>query len=133
MIAATLFSVSLGVQASLSGVSPPRFDPQEQAQIVQRQRDAALLPAVHRATACIVRRVKADTRYHDALRPGDINDLIVDAIPACEQPVRILIDVHDRMFGNGSGEAFFMGPYLDVLPAAVARQVQPMPVSQSKK
>jgi hypothetical protein len=30
-----------------------------------------------------------------------------------------MIDAYDRYFGDGAGEAFFMGPYLDVLPAAV--------------
>jgi len=34
------------------------------------------------------------------------------------------IDAHDRMYGAGSGEAFLLGPYLDVLPAAVVGQVK---------
>jgi len=28
------------------------------------------------------------------------------------------------MYGNGSGEAFLLGPYLDVLPGAVVKQVK---------
>ena len=28
------------------------------------------------------------------------------------------------MYGDGSGEAFLLGPYLDVLPAAVINQVR---------
>jgi hypothetical protein len=28
------------------------------------------------------------------------------------------------MYGTGSGEAFLLGPYLDVLPAAVVKQVR---------
>jgi hypothetical protein len=37
-----------------------------------------------------------------------------------------MIDAYDRFFGDGAGEAFFMGPYLDALPAAVsARAVDP--------
>jgi hypothetical protein len=35
-----------------------------------------------------------------------------------------MIDAHDRMYGSGSGEAFLLGPYLDVLPAAVVGQVK---------
>ena len=35
-----------------------------------------------------------------------------------------MIDAHDRMYGTGSGEAFLLGPYLDVLPAAVIKQVR---------
>jgi hypothetical protein len=33
--------------------------------------------------------------------------------------VRALIDAHDRYYGAGTGEQFFMGPYLDSLPAVV--------------
>ena len=28
------------------------------------------------------------------------------------------------MYGDGSGEAFLLGPYLDVLPAVVVKQVK---------
>jgi hypothetical protein len=35
-----------------------------------------------------------------------------------------MIDAHDRLYGIGSGEAFLLGPYLDVLPSAVAKQVK---------
>ena len=76
------------------------------------------------ATACIVRRVTADPRYTNDIRPVEVNDLIVDSITACARPVRAMIDAHDRMYGSGSGEAFPLGPYLDVLPAAVVRQVK---------
>jgi len=68
--------------------------------------------------------VTADPRYKNELRADEINDLIVDSITACKQPVRAMINAHDRMYGHGSGEAFLVGPYLDVLPAAVVRQVR---------
>jgi len=35
--------------------------------------------------------------------------------------MRALIDVHDRLFGEGAGETYFMGPYLDALPGAVKK------------
>jgi hypothetical protein len=35
------------------------------------------------------------------------------------QAVRAMIDAYDQYYGDGSGEAFFMGPYLDVLPKMV--------------
>ncbi len=89
-----------------------------------------ILAPKHRATECIVREVKADPRYNEAVRPGEINDLIVDAMPACERPLRALIDTHNRMYGDGSGEAFLMGPYLDILPGAVAQQVKLKPAAR---
>lgn len=57
------------------------------------------------------------------MRANELNDLIVDSIAACRRSVRAMIDAHDRMYGYGSGEAFLLGPYLDVLPAAVIQQV----------
>ncbi len=89
-----------------------------------RQRDAALLPLVRRATDCIIRKVSASPRYNGDIRPDEINDLIIDSIGACSRPVRAMIDAHDRLYGDGSGEAFLLGPYLDVLPAAVVKQVK---------
>jgi hypothetical protein len=71
-----------------------------------------------------VRRVFADPHYNADLRPSEINDLIVESMAACVRPVRAMIDAHDRMYGSGSGEAFLLGPYLDVLPSAVVGQVK---------
>jgi hypothetical protein len=123
MILKTLFGLSLVMTVSLDTQVPPA-DPAAWMQMSVRQKDAALLPLVQRATACIVHRVSADPRYRAELRPDEINDLIVDSIAACNRPVRAMIDAHDRMYGYGSGEAFLLGPYLDVLPSAVVRQVK---------
>jgi hypothetical protein len=123
MILETLFGLSLVMNVSLD-TQIPAADPAAWMQMSVRQKDAALLPLVQRATECIVRRVSADPRYQAELRPDEINDLIVDSIATCQRPVRAMIDAHDRMYGYGSGEAFLLGPYLDVLPSAVVRQVR---------
>jgi hypothetical protein len=82
------------------------------------ERVAAIEPLVRSATECIVRVVTADPRY--AAKPtAPLGELIVDSMPSCLAPVRAMIDAYDRYYGAGSGEAFFMGPYLDVLPKAV--------------
>ena len=124
MILESLFGLSLVMNVSLDTPAPASTDPTTWLQMSVRQKDAALLPLVRRATACVVRKVANDPRYSADMRPGDINDLIVDSIAACARPVRAMIDAHDRMYGNGSGEAFLLGPYLDVLPAAVVKQVK---------
>ena len=123
MILKPLLGLSLVLSVSLD-TQVPTPDPAAWMQMSVRQKDAALLPLVQRATDCIIRRVSADPRYKTELRPDEINDLIVDSISACKQPVRAMIDAHDRMYGSGSGEAFLLGPYLDVLPSAVVRQVR---------
>ncbi len=122
MILETLLGLSLVMRVSLDSQVPPP-DPAAWMQLSVRQKDAALLPLVQRATECIIRQVSADPRYKAELRPDEINDLIVESITACKRPVRAMVDAHDRMYGYGSGEAFLLGPYLDVLPSAVVRQV----------
>ena len=126
MILESLFGLSLVMNVSLDTATPPA-NPAAWMQMSVRQKDAALLPLVRRATDCIVRRVSADPRYGVNMRPAEFNDLIVDSIAACGRPVRAMIDAHDRMYGYGSGEAFLLGPYLDVLPAAVVQQVKVKP------
>lgn len=123
MILKTLVGASLIVSASLDIIGPPA-EPGHSAQLSVRQKDAELLPLVRRATDCIVRQVSSDPRYSERLRPEEVNDLIVDSMPACGALVRAMMDAHDRMYGSGSGEAFLIGPYLDVLPAAVVQQVK---------
>jgi hypothetical protein len=123
MILEPLFGLSLVLSISLD-LQTPAAETGAWAPISTRQRDAKLLPLVREATNCIMRRVYVDPRYTANLRPGEINDLIVDSMAGCIKPVRAMMDAHDRLYGNGSGEAFLLGPYLDILPAAVVGQVK---------
>ncbi|MEA2977160.1 MAG: hypothetical protein QOF19_2680 [Alphaproteobacteria bacterium] len=88
-----------------------------------QQKDAEIQPLLRSATDCIIHAVAADPRYHVPIKPGDINELIVTSMTVCIEPVRAMIHGHDRLFGEGTGAVFFMGPYLDVLPMAVTKQV----------
>ena len=123
MILESVFGLSLVLNVSLDPATPAA-NPAAWLQMSVRQKDAALLPLVQRATECIVRKASADPRYRANMRPEDFNDLLADSIAACDRPVRAMIDAHDRMYGSGTGEAFLLGPYLDVLPAAVVKQVR---------
>ncbi len=124
MILEATFGLSLVLNVSLNAATPVSVDPAVWTQMSVPQKDAVLLPLVRDATACIVRAASADRRYKPSMPPAEINDLIVDSIAACRRSVRAMIRVHDRLYGDGSGEAFLLGPYLDVLPAAVIRQVK---------
>jgi len=88
-----------------------------------QQKTAAMQPLVRSATECIARTVAADPRFAEQSKSNEFGELIVDSMPSCVAQVRAMIDAYDRYFGEGSGEAFFMGPYLDVLPKAVGRMV----------
>ena len=84
------------------------------------QKTAAIQALMRAATECIANAVAAHPRFRKQAPNDDLGDLIVASVPNCVVSVRAMIDAYDRFFGDGSGEAFFMGPYLDTLPAAVS-------------
>jgi hypothetical protein len=124
MIVESLLGLSLVLNVSLDIQTPPLENRAAWTELSVRQKEAVLLPLVLRATDCIVRKVSADKRYRKDIPPADINEVIVDSISACTRPVQAMIDAHDRVYGDGSGEAFLVGPYLDILPAAVVQKVR---------
>jgi hypothetical protein len=113
MILAPLVSVALVVSAATSPISNPKGSVEPSV----REKNAAIQPLVRTATECIARTVVTDARFRAP--ETALVELIVESMPSCLGPVRAMIDAYDRYFGDGAGEAFFMGPYLDVLPAAV--------------
>lgn len=84
-----------------------------------QQKNAAVQALMRSATECIARNVAADPRFRKEAPHTELGEIIVASVPRCVTPVRAMIDAYDRFFGDGTGEAFFMGPYLDALPDAV--------------
>lgn len=117
MLAAPLAGLSLLLNVS---VGPVPNSGSGASEISFRQKTAAVQPLIRSATECIARRVAADPRYG---AKGDLGELIVESVPSCVDALRAMIDAHDRYFGDGSGETFFSGPYLDILPQAVSRWI----------
>jgi hypothetical protein len=110
-----------GAALVLSVATGPAVEPQGlPAHMTAQQKNAATQPLVRSATECIARAVTGDPRFGKEA-PSDLGDLIAESIPACIRPVRAMIDGYDRYFGAGAGEAFFIGPYLDVLPTVVSK------------
>jgi len=107
-----------GAALVVSIATGPLIDPKgSMMQLSNQQKNAAMQPLVRSATECIAQAVVGDARFR--VPDVGLGDLIVDSMTTCLGPVRAMIDAYDHYFGDGTGEAFFMGPYLDVLPAAV--------------
>jgi hypothetical protein len=102
----------------------PDSDLSHATNLSAQQKSATLRRLVRSATDCVVRTVSADGRLRHWAEPNEVNPLIVDSMQSCADPMRAMIDAHDRLYGEGSGETFFMGPYLDQLPAAVIKWMQ---------
>ena len=118
MILAPLAAAALLVSVAIAPNANPALSPT----LSMQQKSTAMQPLMRSATECIARTVSTDPRYG---RPdADLGDLIVDSMPRCAAQVRMMIEAYDRYFGDGEGEIFFMGPYLDLLPGAVGKWVR---------
>ena len=119
MFVKALAGLTLLIHVSISpGVIAPETE-ETFVRLSAREKSAVINPLIHTATDCVVRVVSGDPR----LGKLQVTDLIVDSFKNCLEPVRALIDAHDRYYGAGTGEQFFMGPYLDALPATVGEIV----------
>jgi hypothetical protein len=114
MILAPVLAPLFGASLVVTVATGPIDDPMGAAHLSAQEKSAATEPLVRSATDCIVHAVVADPRYGKAA--AQLGDLIVASMPACVAPVRAMIDAY---YGEGSGETFFMGPYLDLLPKLV--------------
>jgi hypothetical protein len=115
MFVNALAGLSLLVSVSINpGAIAPDGD-RTPISLPQREKTAILHPLIDIATDCVARAVAANPR----LGKFDVSNLIVESFKDCVEPMRAMIDAHDRYYGVGSGQQFFMGPYLDALPAAV--------------
>jgi hypothetical protein len=114
MILAPLFGTAMIIAVATG----PLDDPMGLTHLSPREKSAATQTLMRSATDCIVHAVFANPRY-SANGTAELGDLIVASMPTCVTPVRAMIDGYDQYYGEGSGEAFFMGPYLDALPKLV--------------
>jgi hypothetical protein len=115
----------VGLSLLLTVATGPITDPTgPDSHLSERQKQTAMQPYLRSATECVAKAVAADPRFTERKSAGDFGDLIVDSMPGCAIPVRAMIGAYDRYFGDGTGEAYFMGPYLDELPVAVGKWVQ---------
>ena len=118
MILAKLAGAALVVSVATGPMNEPDLAAVRRMSL--HQKNAAVQPLVRSATECIARTVAATPGFRKEAPNENLGELIVASMPTCVAPVRAMIDAYDRYFGEGTGEAFLMGPYLDVLPNAVS-------------
>jgi hypothetical protein len=114
MLLNTLVSASFVALAATGSVpdSPGavKLSNAEKAAVVQR--------VVNHATDCVVRQIEASDKTLESL-----GEQIVAAMPPCAATMRAMIDSFDANYGEGTGEAFFTGSFLDVLPQVVSKRL----------
>lgn len=115
---ATVVAMVLAVSASTAtlygGVSAP-------TQNVSRTEKIAIVQGyVNRATDCVITAIESDRKRSDETSTGD---LIVSVMPSCIDRMHAMIDSFDSAYGAGSGEKFFSGAFLDLLPLVVNKRI----------
>ena len=116
-----ILSKLAGAALMISVAAGPTTEPEgANVRLSLQQKNAAVQALMRSATECIARKVATNPRFSKQAPHTELGDLIVASVPSCVGAVRAMIDAYDRFFGDGTGEAFFMGPYLDALPAAVS-------------
>lgn len=130
MLVAPLLAVSLVASVATGPVTGlgqgPHWGPHWGSDF-DRPAVGAVQPLVRAVTDCIVKTIAADPRARQGQAGTMLGELIVDSMPACAARVRAMIDAYDASYGDGTGEAFFMGPYLDGLPTAAAKMLRTAP------
>ena len=118
MILAKIAVATLVVSAAAAPM-----DPTVNRQLSIQQKNAVTQAYVRSATDCVARVVAADARFRRNDPASNLGDLIEQSMPKCIGPLRAMIDAFDLYFGEGTGERFFEGPYLDALPNSVVKHI----------
>jgi hypothetical protein len=88
-------------------------------------KNAAVRTVQRDATECVYKSMRTPAVSTHASSPNTaFGDRIVEAVHMCTTEMRSMISAYDRQFGEGEGERFFMGPYLDLLPTMIEERLR---------
>jgi hypothetical protein len=83
--------------------------------------------SIKAATDCVtsaaVNNLNITTLYREK-RLNEVTDWVVLRSSACDNPLRAMRLLHDRLYGEGTGQAFLRGDYLADLPRAVGERLE---------
>lgn len=87
---------------------------------------AVLLPLEQAATACFAETVAANPRGLTLARAGRWYEAASVTGFLCRPEVDAMVNTHDRLYGRGTGERYFKGPYARHLGQQLAERLQPL-------
>jgi hypothetical protein len=92
-----------------------------------RERSELEKAAVKAATDCVAAAALNNSnivKLHQQDRLKEVTDWIVLKSDACDNPLRAMRVLHDRIYGEGTGRRFLLGDYLSDLPRAVGERIK---------
>ena len=85
----------------------------------KREREQRRLNLLQQMTTSCVIQVM---RKYPHKREASFTDRITEAFPHCAKYTQSFVREFDRVYGEGQGKEFFLGPYLDDLPRIIQEQ-----------
>ncbi|MFC1459597.1 hypothetical protein ACETIH_23440 [Microvirga arabica] len=87
--------------------------------LTDQQRRRLHLPYVRAATDCLARAIAVDIPALDNARNGQWYEALIAVQGICRPVLVDMVREHDRLYGPGTGDVFFKGPYVADLPRAL--------------
>src|SRR5215510_5397979 len=109
-----LINTFVGVSMVTLAAAAPMSDRPDDVKLSKAEKAAAVQRVINHATDCVVREIRA------AKSTANLGDQIVAVMPVCAETMRTMIESFDSAYGEGSGETFFSGSFLDLLPQVVS-------------
>jgi hypothetical protein len=92
-----------------------------------KERSVLESASIKAATDCVAAAAANNTNITTLYRENRLNevtDWIVLRSRACDNPLRAMRLLHDRLYGQGTGQVFLRGDYLADLPRAVGERIK---------
>jgi hypothetical protein len=92
-----------------------------------KERSVLESASIKAATDCIAAAAANNpniTTLYRENRLNEVTDWIVLRSSACDNPLRAMRLLHDRLYGQGTGQVFLRGDYLADLPRAVGERIK---------
>lgn len=118
--------VRAGIAACAFTLAAPAFAQTDMSALTEGQKRRVHLPYVRAATDCIARSILAAPEATRLARIGQWNDAVF-AGPKnyCQSEISALVGTHDQLYGAGTGQPFFIGPYFSDLARALGTRLRP--------
>src|SRR5690348_14360720 len=120
VIGITLSSAALAQTAPVDLSPPP---------LTEAQKRKMLLPYIRAVTDCVARGIGTNQTAMYYARQDRWPDAIKNMSGSCREEAVPLIEAHDRLYGAGTGQVFFNGPYIADLPRALSARLSVCPGS----
>jgi hypothetical protein len=124
--AALFYFAALVTQSEVVFAQQPPLSINGDQQVTESQKRKTHLPYVRATTECFTQAVLKQNDIAQKIQMNQIQSAVFSVGAGCSQEVQLMIKKHDEIYGYGTGQSFFTGPYLNDLPRAVLTRIRPV-------